>query len=177
MKLNKSLEQAICIITLLATQDKAIPVTSSVINHRLNGSPTYIKKLMRKLVVNNLVTSVSGNNGGFTLVHSPDDISILQIVEAVEGKVSTYPNSGLIDVVFQDMQVAANQGEVVLAETFEQADSLWNQYLAKQSVADLLYKTLGRNAIPVLNWNELDEHKSILKKVFNSVSSAEVDEK
>ncbi|MGX7417688.1 Rrf2 family transcriptional regulator [Carnobacterium gallinarum] len=166
MKLTKSLEQAICIMTLLATQDKEIPVTSAVINHRLNGSPTYIKKLMRKLVVKNLVTSVSGNNGGFTLVDSPKKISILQIIEAVEGNISTYPNSGLIDIVFQDMQVAANQGEIVLANVFDEADALWTNFLATQTVADLLYKTLGRNEILVLNWNELDEHQSLLQKIL-----------
>lgn len=168
MKLTKSLEQAICIITLLATQDKEFPVTSAVINHRLNGSPTYMKKLMRKLVVKNLVTSVSGNNGGFTLVDSPKNISILQIIEAVEGEISTYPNSGLIDVVFQDMQVAANQGERVLAHVFSEADALWVNYLATQTVADLLQKTLGHTEIPVLNWNELDEHRGLLKKILPS---------
>lgn len=70
MKLTKGLEQAVCVIALLATQDQEIPVSSHIINYRLQGSPTYLKKLMRKLVVNNLVTSVSGINGGFSLGES-----------------------------------------------------------------------------------------------------------
>lgn len=169
MKLTKSLEQAICIITLLATQNNQIPVTSTVINHRLNGSPTYIKKLMRKLVVHQLVTSVSGNNGGFTLVKPPSEISILEIIEAVEGEINTYPNSGLIDVVFQDMQVEAHQGDQVLSAVFHQADTLWKDYLAKQTVADLLFQTLGREATPILNWNDLSQpHERLFKKILKS---------
>ncbi|EUJ19060.1 RrF2 family transcriptional regulator [Listeria aquatica] len=71
MKLTRSLEQAVCIITLLSTQDSTVPLASDVISKRLQVSSSYLKKIMRKLVVKDIIRSVSGNNGGFSLAKSP----------------------------------------------------------------------------------------------------------
>lgn len=170
MKLTKGLEQAVCVIALLATQDQEIPVSSHIINYRLQGSPTYLKKLMRKLVVNNLVTSVSGINGGFSLAKAPEKITILEIIEALEGPVITYPNTGLINMVFQDMQPVANQGDLVLMDVFHEADKYYSDYLGKQTVEELIQETLGLREIPVLNWNDLAEKKGLLRKVLKNVN-------
>ena len=51
MQLTKGFEQAACIVALLATQKRDIPVSSGVINETLGGSATYLHKIMRKLVV------------------------------------------------------------------------------------------------------------------------------
>ncbi|MCA9766516.1 MAG: Rrf2 family transcriptional regulator [Carnobacterium sp.] len=155
MNLTKGLEQAVCIMTLLATQDKKFPIASHIINRRLKGaSPSYIKKIMRKLVVNGLVTSVSGSNGGFSLARNPENIHLLEVVEALEGPIITYPNTGMINQVFSDLGPTANHGEVILMEVFEQADNQYKDYLSKQTVAELIQKSLKHQDIPILNWNE-----------------------
>ena len=51
MQLKRGFEQSVCILALLATQEQDIPLSSTVINARLKGSQTYLRKLMRKLVV------------------------------------------------------------------------------------------------------------------------------
>lgn len=155
MNLTKGLEQAVCIMTLLATQDKNFPITSHIINRRLKGaSPSYIKKIMRKLVVNGLVTSVSGSNGGFSLAKDPQNIHLLEVVEALEGPIVTYPNTGMINQVFSDMGPTANQGEKVLTEVFKQADNQYKEYLRNRTVAQLIRESLGHREIPIHNWNE-----------------------
>ncbi len=85
MQLKRGFEQSVCILALLATQEQDIPLSSTVIHARLKGSQTYLRKLMRKLVVGGLVTSASGNNGGFRLARDPAEIDLAQIVEVVEG--------------------------------------------------------------------------------------------
>ena len=97
MQLTKGFEQAACIMALLATQNRGIPLSSHVIHTRVSSSQTYLKKIMRKLVVGGLLTSASGNSGGFSLAREPEDITLLQIVSAVEGEIHTYPNNGLLD--------------------------------------------------------------------------------
>lgn len=154
MILSKGLEQAVCIMTLLATQDKTVPLASHAINQRLKGtSHSYIRKIIRKLVVSGLVTSVSGINGGFSLAREPKKISLLDVVEALEGQIDTYPNTGLINHVFADRGPKADSGEKVLTSVFHKADERYSSYLAKQSVEQLIQKTLDSNQIPVLNWN------------------------
>lgn len=52
----------------------------------------------------------------FHSAKAPEKITILEIIEALEGPVITYPNTGLINMVFQDMQPVANQGDLVLMD-------------------------------------------------------------
>ena len=59
MQLTKGFEQAACIMALLATQNRGIPLSSHVIHTRVSSSQTYLKKIMRKLVVGGLITSAS----------------------------------------------------------------------------------------------------------------------
>lgn len=157
MKLTRGIEQAVCIIALLATQEHSIPVASEEIHKRLKGSLTYTKKIIRKLVVAKLVNSVSGTNGGFTLAKNTDDINLLEIVEALEGTIMTYPDSGLIDQVFEDIQVIANQGTVVMRNAFAEADMLYREALRTKTVSQLLQETLGSKEIQPINWNKAEQ--------------------
>ncbi|MDN6626287.1 MAG: Rrf2 family transcriptional regulator [Pisciglobus halotolerans] len=122
------------------------------------SSHSYIRKIIRKLVVNGLVSSVSGSNGGFSLAKQPKEISLLDVVEALEGPIHTYPNTGMINQVFSDIGPTANSGEKVLTGVFEQADERYSAYLAGETVESLIKETIESNTIPVLNWN-----KSIVK--------------
>ena len=65
MHLTKSTEQAICIMVMLYLQDRHVFLNSKEISQRLNISPTYLKKIMRKLVVNDLVKANTGIGGGY----------------------------------------------------------------------------------------------------------------
>lgn len=96
MKLTKSFEQGVCLMAILATQAKAIPVSSHTLQRRLPTSMTYSQKLLRKLVVAGIVKSVPGNSGGFTLARPVGQISILEVVEALEGRIDSFPSTGLL---------------------------------------------------------------------------------
>lgn len=175
MKLKNGFEQAVCIIALLATQDVSIPVSSQVINKMLDASPTYLRKIFRKLVVADLVKSVPGNNGGFTLSKSPEEISLCQVVESLEGPISTYPDTGLADKVFKNMQSGANSlpkpGDLVLKEAFQEADKLWLSALEQKSVKSLIQTALGLDYIPIVDWNETDtERELLIRKVLNRIN-------
>ncbi len=144
MKLTKGLEQAICILAMLSTQDKQIPLTSHALNDRLKGtSHSYIRKIIRKLVV-----------GGFTLAKRPEKINLLEIVEALEGKIITYPNSGMINQVFSDISKKAINGEKILMKTFEEADKHYTEFLKQQTVDQLIWSTIGNSELPVMDWNK-----------------------
>lgn len=154
MRLTKAFEQGVCIMTLLSTQTKDIPISTSIINERLNGSATYIQKIIRKLVVAKLVISVSGNSGGFILARDPKKINLLEIVEALEGKIDTYPSSGLFHETFFDIK-AANKGDKVIHKKFKEADDEWKNSLRKVSVQDIISETLKLDVNHKIDWNSL----------------------
>jgi Rrf2 family protein len=170
LKLTKGFEQAACIIVLLATQDPDIPLSSLEINRRLKGSPTYLRKIMRKLVVSKLINSVSGNNGGFTLAVKVENINLLQVVEALEGPTETFLDTGLFSQVFKGLDLAVDQGTTVLKNAFAKADSLWREYLQTQSVYHLIKEALGEETIAVYDWNKAGDRKElVIRKVMNSI--------
>ncbi|MDW7615959.1 Rrf2 family transcriptional regulator [Peribacillus simplex] len=152
MQLTKGVEQAICIIVILSTQDKNVPLSSNEISRRLEVSPSYLKKIIRKLVCKGIITSVPGNNGGLSLAKSADKIKNLEIIEAMEGPISMFPDTGLIEKAFKDGEYA-EKGMDVLRRMFSQADELLMEFFSRQTVADLLKESFGNTDIPTLNWS------------------------
>ena len=61
-----------------------VAVNSESIARVTNVPPGYLSKVLRDLVVANLVESSRGPGGGFRLAKAPEQISILDVVNAVE---------------------------------------------------------------------------------------------
>lgn len=160
MRLTNGVEQALCILVLLATQEKQIPVATDVVSKKLEVSPSYLKKIMRKLVVRGIIRSVPGSKGGVTLAKSPADITMLDIVEAMEGEMKMFPDNGLIEKVFNDSE-NANRGQEIIRNVFHGADQQLIEYFSSITGEDLLKQGFGEMEKPQLDWNELtDEEKS-----------------
>lgn len=132
-----------------------VPISSVTIHHRLrDSSPSYISKILRKLVVSGLINSVSGNNGGFTLAKDPEEINLLDIVEAVEGKIDTYPDSDLIHTVFSDYHEFAESGIHTITSAFRNADKEYANYLYSQKLSVLVEQVIGKERTTIIDWNE-----------------------
>ncbi|MFQ9073440.1 MAG: Rrf2 family transcriptional regulator [Faecalibacillus faecis] len=84
MRIRKSFEQAICILLLIGTSEG--PLKSHELSKKLDVSDSYLKKVTRQLVVAGLITSKASKLGGFILNKKMNDISFLDIFEAIEGK-------------------------------------------------------------------------------------------
>ncbi|MFH8442366.1 RrF2 family transcriptional regulator [Streptomyces sp. NPDC018026] len=53
-------------------------------------SPSYLTKQLQQLAQAGLVSSVSGPHGGFRLARALEDITLLDVVEAIEGDVKAF---------------------------------------------------------------------------------------
>ena len=53
-------------------------------------SPTYLSKILTKLVKANLIESTPGVNGGYKLTRNKADISFLDVISAIEGTASLF---------------------------------------------------------------------------------------
>lgn len=155
MKLTNATEKACAVVAMLATQEDNKPIPSSVIVERLHISDSYTKKLLRKLVVGNVISSVPGNSGGFSLSRSLDEINMLEIVEAIEGKVVTYPGYGTLKHAFTEFPEQNEHGESVMKNVFLEADELWRNSLRAQTLDKVFLKSFGDREV-VVNWLELN---------------------
>ncbi len=70
---------------VVAAQKKKEPVSANEIALLIQSSGNHISKVMQRLVRGGLLNSTRGPGGGFTLKKKPGEISLLDILRAVEG--------------------------------------------------------------------------------------------
>lgn len=80
---SQTVEYALRAMTFLGSRSSA-STTTEVIARQTQVPAGYLAKVMRDLVVAQLVTSQRGPNGGFVLARPPEQITVLDIVNAVD---------------------------------------------------------------------------------------------
>ncbi|WLR43816.1 Rrf2 family transcriptional regulator [Bacillus carboniphilus] len=90
MKFSKATNYALHTMLFLASSKNSKPIGVQVLAEKQSVSPTYLSKILTKLVKEGMITSVSGANGGYSLSHGWESISFLDIIQAIEGKSSLF---------------------------------------------------------------------------------------
>lgn len=85
MKLGDGVEQAIHAVTLLAMLPENGLLSAAALAEFHGVSTSYLLKHLQALSAVGLVTSMPGPKGGYRLARRTDDITLLDIVLAVEG--------------------------------------------------------------------------------------------
>lgn len=67
-------------------------VTTKEISSRCNLSIKYLEQIIARLVKNNLLISFRGSNGGYGLVKRPEEYTVLEIIEAISGRIVVNSN-------------------------------------------------------------------------------------
>lgn len=85
MKLGDGVEQAIHSVTMLAAlpEDGVLPAAALAEFHGVSTS--YLLKHLQALSRSGILLTVPGPNGGYRLAKPPEDISVLDIILALEG--------------------------------------------------------------------------------------------
>lgn len=61
------------------------PVSSSRLATAMKVSEAHLSKVLQRLSRAGMVKSVRGPRGGFTLDHDPTELTVLQVIEAIDG--------------------------------------------------------------------------------------------
>ena len=123
MKLSGAVEQACCIMALLADPKRTAPITNDALAEKMAVSPTYLKKISRKLVVAQLITSAQGAGGGFVL--------------AIEGEALFFQPQGIIERVFATHRRQVEIGMNMIEKVFSEAQQKWSDYLKTVTLEDI----------------------------------------
>ena len=135
MKLARSFEQSMAIMIAIARQPTNSPIPANVLASKLKLSPTYSQKLLRKLVLAGLIKATPGANGGFVMAKHPDQISIVDIMQAVDETSHTFHPTGTLELAINSSGITAT-GKINRA--FQTADLVWLQVLSQTKLSDLL---------------------------------------
>ncbi len=137
MKLKKSMEQAVCVLLLLELEKKYTPIKSKKISERLEVSDSYLKKILRKLVVENLISSDASKDGGFSLARDLSEISMLDVYNAIEGRGEFLNLSNLAERVFNDKKKIVSR-EMDIMKVIKEGEELFLRKLDSYPLSRLL---------------------------------------
>lgn len=137
MKVNKSVEQGIYVICILALQKHHDSVKSHVLSELLEVSDSYLKKLLAKMVKAGLITSNASRSGGYRLARSVKEITVYDVFSALDQDKDVLELQHLSDHIFPDKE-HSRASEKKIREAFDKGlDSLYAE-LKKLRIADLL---------------------------------------
>ena len=89
MKLTSKGRYAIMAMADIANNNVKRPTSLSEISLRQGISLSFLEQLFLRLKKNNLVQSSRGPNGGYVLSRAPEEIKLLNIINAVDEKIQT----------------------------------------------------------------------------------------
>jgi Rrf2 family protein len=89
MKLSRTVTYALQATLLLAKAERGEPVPCSRLAAEGSMPERFLLQILRSLVTHGILQSTRGVEGGYTLDRSPDEISLLEIIEAVDGPLNT----------------------------------------------------------------------------------------
>lgn len=98
----------------------------------------YLSKALQGLSKAGLVETMLGPTGGYRLARPPADISFLDVVEAVEGKKSTFVCSNIRANNPCRPRDFCDDRPCAVARVMWEADEAWRRSLAAVSLSDLL---------------------------------------
>ena len=136
MVVNRCVEQGIYVVLILSLEKDHRPLRSTELSQILSVSDSYLKKILRKLVLAGIITSNSGKDGGFQLARSIEEISIYDIYSALEGEKCELKKSDIGSRIFVYGK-EFSKGEEAVISVFEQANAAFCEELRKLRISSL----------------------------------------
>jgi Rrf2 family protein len=138
MKLPESTEWVLHVAAALAQLDPGVTVSSAQLAEHYDLPVAYLAKQLQTLVRAGVLTASTGPRGGFRLARPADQITMLQVVEAVDGGSSFYTCNEI-----RQKGRAASPPEQCreacgLAAKMAEAEAAWRQSLRTVTIADIV---------------------------------------
>ena len=156
MHLTKSTEQAICIMVMLYLQDRHVFLNSKEISQRLNISPTYLKKIMRKLVVNDLVKANTGIGGGYKY-KSNKKVTLYDVYVALNDEVEIFAlKTDYVSKIFEGA-LAVDKRYSKYLKKVNTVNKAIKTALEEITIENLVEDILEDNSKIRLDWNNWED--------------------
>ncbi len=129
MKLSTKARHAITAMMDLAINDNYKPVTLADISQCQGISLSYLEQLFAKLRKSGLVVGVRGPGGGYRLSRSPHEISVAQVITAIDDAVQPQPEH-------QDLAVSQFDERCVTHQIWDELSTKIYKYLDSVSLGE-----------------------------------------
>ncbi len=130
MKISRSTGYALLAVGYITQHQKEGIILSQSISKKYNIPLEYLLKILQQLVRANVLHSKRGPRGGFSLARPAKKITLLQVVEAVEGPMISHLNLA--------EQARGDKFAARAERTYEKAIAQAKAVFEKAKIADLL---------------------------------------
>ncbi|MET3805588.1 Rrf2 family protein [Nakamurella sp. UYEF19] len=135
MKLSGGVEWALhCCVVLSGV---TVPVPAAKLAEFHDVSPTYLAKQLQSMSRAGLVRSVQGQAGGYVLTRSADSITVLDVVDAVDGGEPAFHCTEIRQRGPLATPVEKCVKPCAIARAMAAADRAWREALRASTIADL----------------------------------------
>tara|TARA_B100000886_G_scaffold270396_1_gene194381 strand:+ start:648 stop:1070 length:423 start_codon:yes stop_codon:yes gene_type:complete len=139
MKLSTKSRYAVMALADLARFKNNVPISLRDISIRQGISLVYLEQLFLKLKKNELVKSIRGKKGGYTLNKAPNEIKISDILFAVEEKVKTIGCQK-----HSKKGCNGKSAKCITHNLWDELETHINLFFQEKNLGDLIYKTENR---------------------------------
>jgi Rrf2 family protein len=121
MKLSRTVAYAVQATLQLARAESTEPVPCSRLAAAGQMPERFLLQILRNLVTHGILRSTRGVDGGYSLVRSADQISLLEVIEAIEGPFDSVPEvtDGLPVTSQEKLRTAIDQVTEVTRQQLE----------------------------------------------------------
>ena len=116
----------------LAEHDQGQPVPLKDIAERQGISKKYLEIIVKELVDGKLVKGASGKGGGYVLLRKPEEYSIGEIVELMEGTLAP------VACLQKDAEECPRYASCVTLPLWQELDQLVHDFLYQKKLTGLL---------------------------------------
>ena len=142
VKLSQGVEWALhcCSILAAVPPDRSMPAARLAELHELPAA--YLAKQLQALSVAGIVESLPGPKGGYRLARAADDITVLDVVLAIEGDQPAFTCTEIRQCGPGACAPSAYTKPCGVARIMWDAEDAWRASLAAHTIADLLASAL-----------------------------------
>jgi Rrf2 family protein len=146
--MSGGVEWALHCCVVLTSVEEPVPAARLAELHEV--SPSYLAKQLQALARAGLVRSVEGKAGGYVLTRKPASITVLDVVEAVDG-----PGGAFVCKEIRQRGPLATPAESCtapcpIARAMIGADAAWREALRAVSIADLVQDVVSASGPPAM---------------------------
>jgi Rrf2 family protein len=148
MKMTDGVEWAIHCATVLAVLPPRATLPARALAEFHGVSESYLLKHLQALTSAGVLESVPGPKGGYRLARPANEITLLDIVEAAEGREPAFRCTEIRQRGPVPATAAACRVPCAITAAMLKAEAAWKESLRRQTIADLLVQ-LGSKLDPV----------------------------
>ncbi|MBM7542252.1 Rrf2 family transcriptional regulator [Amphibacillus cookii] len=153
MQFSKSTDYALHALIHLAQAEDRNNIGVKELSAILSVSESYLSKIMSKLRKDGIVRAVSGVKGGYELAKTAEEITFLEVIQAIEGRQQMFECSNLNSKQHQLLAELSNtepkpkatdRDECLVKKVMDGAEQHLHQYLREHTIQFVLDQATKR---------------------------------